>query len=82
MPSLLATEESTAVTYLQGTSIKPLFLCGDAMDVLQTIPANSVDCVMTSPPYWSQRAYSGGGIGLEDDYEDYVTNLVAICGEL
>jgi DNA modification methylase len=82
MPSLLATAESTAVTYLQGTAIKPLFLCGDAMDVLQTLPANSVDCVMTSPPYWSQRAYSGGGIGLEDDYEDYVTNLVAICGEL
>ena len=37
-----------------------LFLCGDALDVLQTLPASSVDCVMTSPPYWSQRAYSGG----------------------
>jgi DNA modification methylase len=82
MPSLLANEEATAEEYLNGTAIKPLFLCCDALDMLQTLPANSVDCVMTSPPYWSQRAYSGGGIGLEEDYEDYIANLVTICGEL
>ena len=82
MASLLANEDVTAEGYLEGAAIKPLFLCGDALDVLQTLPESSVDCVMTSPPYWSQRAYSGGGIGLEDDYEDYITNLVTICGEL
>ena len=82
MPSLLANEQATAESYLEGVAIKPRFLCGDALEVLQTVPANSVDCVMTSPPYWSQRAYSGGGIGLEDDYEEYITNLVTICGEL
>ncbi len=82
MANQFGIEEYVTATYLQGTAIKPLFLCGDALDVLQTMPANSVDCVMTSPPYWSQRAYSGGGIGLEDDYKDYVTNLVAICAEL
>ena len=60
MPSLLANEDATADAYLEGTAIKPLFLCGDALDVLQTLPASYVDCVMTSPPYWSQRAYSGG----------------------
>ncbi len=82
MANQFGIEECVTAIYLQGTAIKPLFLCGDALDVLQTMPANSVDCVMTSPPYWSQRAYSGGGIGLEDDYKDYVTNLVAICAEL
>ena len=35
MPSLLANEEATAEFYLEGTAIKPLFLCGDALEVLQ-----------------------------------------------
>ncbi len=82
MPSLLAVEDEAAEAYLRGTGVKPLFLCGNAQDVLQSLPANSIDCVMTSPPYWSQRAYSGGGIGLENDFADYIESLVAICGEL
>jgi DNA modification methylase len=44
------------------------------------LPAESVDCCMTSPPYWGQRSYSGGGIGLEDCYEDYIAHLTAIFG--
>ena len=82
MTILLAAEDETSIAYLRDIDIKPQFLCGNSLDVLQTLPADSIDCVMTSPPYWSQRAYSGGGIGLEDDYEDYIQNLVAICGEL
>jgi site-specific DNA-methyltransferase (adenine-specific) len=30
---------------------------GHALEVLKNLPADSVDCVMTSPPYWSQRKY-------------------------
>ena len=30
---------------------------GHAIDVLKKLPENSIDCVMTSPPYWSQRDY-------------------------
>lgn len=30
---------------------------GNALDVLRTLPAKSVDCVVTSPPYWSLREY-------------------------
>jgi DNA modification methylase len=37
---------------------------------------------MTSPPYWSHRQYAAEGIGMEDDYKEYVHNLVAICAEL
>lgn len=38
---------------------------------------------MTSPPYWGQRQYaSNEGIGLEDDYREYVANLAAIYLEL
>jgi len=27
-------------------------ICGDTLTVLKTIPGNSVNCVVTSPPYW------------------------------
>jgi len=32
---------------------------GDALSVLKTLPAESVDCVVTSPPYWGLRCYEG-----------------------
>ena len=32
-------------------------LCGDTIDVMQTLPDNSVNCCVTSPPYFSQRDY-------------------------
>ena len=32
---------------------------GDAYDLLQQMPPHSVDCVVTSPPYWGHRAYDG-----------------------
>lgn len=83
MPGLLdAIEPTVAQPQLTELTTKPLFLCGPSLDVLQTLPSESIDCVMTSPPYWSQRAYAGGGIGLEADYEDYIANLLSVCGEL
>lgn len=38
---------------------KAVFFCGNAIDVLRKLPDKSVNCVVTSPPYWSQRNYSG-----------------------
>lgn len=32
-------------------------LCGDALEILRKLPDESVDCVITSPPYWSLRVY-------------------------
>jgi site-specific DNA-methyltransferase (adenine-specific) len=45
------------------------------------LPDKSIDFCMTSPPYWGKRQYENGGIGLEDDYEDYISNLLAIFTE-
>jgi DNA modification methylase len=70
------------VGYLRSDRRQPLFLQGDALHMLRAFPSDSIDCAMTSPPYWSQRAYSGGGIGLEDTPEEYVENLLAIIAEL
>src|SRR5205823_2263984 len=60
----------------------PLFLVGDALAVLDELPADAIDCCMTSPPYWGQRSYAEGGIGLESDYREYVAKLTAVCGKL
>src|SRR6266498_2035652 len=60
----------------------PLFLAGDAHHILPEFPAESIDCVMTSPPYWGQRDYGSGGIGLEDTWNLYVQKLLGICAQL
>ncbi|HEU4597057.1 MAG TPA: site-specific DNA-methyltransferase [Pyrinomonadaceae bacterium] len=61
---------------------RPLFLCGDSIGVLQELPPDSIDFCMTSPPYWGQRQYSSGGIGLEERYTDYITHLLGVFKEI
>lgn len=60
----------------------PLFLVGDCLEYLKSFPADSIDCIITSPPYWGQRDYANGGIGLEDKPEDFIKNLLEIVNEL
>jgi site-specific DNA-methyltransferase (adenine-specific) len=50
--------------------------------ILKTISRESIDCIMTSPPYWGQRCYENGGIGLESKPEHFVDNLLKITKEL
>lgn len=60
-----------------------LLLHGDALTVLRNFPAASVDMVITSPPYWSQRKYSGNSrLGQEATYQEYVDRLLEIFAEL
>jgi DNA modification methylase len=68
--------------YARESSTSPLFLLGDALEVLKKLPDSSIDCAMTSPPYWSKREYQNGGLGLEQDYRDFIRDLVAIFAEL
>jgi DNA modification methylase len=60
----------------------PLFLRGDAAETLRLFPAESIDCAMTSPPYFGHRRYAGGGIGAEGGWQDYVAALGAVTAEL
>jgi DNA modification methylase len=47
------------------------------------MPAESVHCVVTSPPYWGLRDYGvGGQLGLEPTPEEYVANMVAVFREV
>ena len=57
-------------------------LRGDTLQVLRTLPANSIQCCVTSPPYWGLRDYgTRGQIGLEPKPEEYVAKLVAVFRE-
>jgi DNA modification methylase len=56
---------------------------GGALETLRGFPAESVDCCITSPPYFGLRDYGvDGQIGLENTVEDYVGKLVAIFREV
>ncbi len=52
---------------------------GDAIDTLATLPKGSVDCCITSPPYYGLRDYGvDGQIGLEDTPEAFIERLVDV----
>ena len=58
-------------------------LTGDARSQLLLLPRESVDCVVTSPPYWRQRDYGvTGQIGLEQTPEEYVAELTAVFADV
>ena len=58
-------------------------LCGDVRDVLPTLEAGSVQCVVTSPPYWGLRDYGvEGQIGLEPTPDEYVQTMVRVFREV
>lgn len=57
-------------------------LNGDCRDVLATLPDQSVNCIVTSPPYFGLRDYGvDGQIGLEPTPPQFVAELVAVFRE-
>ena len=49
------------------------------IESLRSLPAESVHCVVTSPPYWGLRDYGDPDqLGLEETPEDFVLNMVAV----
>lgn len=50
---------------LDGTK-KYYFAVGNSVELLSSIPDNSIDCVITSPPYWQQRIYEDFDGALSD----------------
>lgn len=82
-PGIVSADHGCALyAYLPHDSTQPLLLLGNALAVLQALPAASIDFVMTSPPYWGKREYENGGIGLEADYRDFVKELAAVFAEV
>ncbi len=79
---LASTYNQTFDHYQHGKTISPLFLLGDANEVLEGLPSESIDFCMTSPPYWGKREYTNGGIGLETDYLDFIDRLVTVFSQV
>jgi len=60
-----------------------LIIQGDAASILKSIPDNSVQCAITSPPYWGLRDYKiDGQIGLEDQLSAFINKLVSVFSEM
>jgi len=67
-------------------------ICGNALTVLKQMPDESVQCAITSPPYWGLRDYGLeplvwsdgwlGNLGLEPSPELYVEHLVEVYREI
>lgn len=58
-------------------------ICGDALEVLKTLPDNSINCCISSPPYWALRDYGvEGQLGLESTFEEYLDKLLTIYDEV
>ncbi len=57
----------------------------DARD-MREVADESVDLIVTSPPYWQLKDYGAAGqIGFDDSYEDYINNLNLVwleCGRV
>lgn len=61
----------------------PQILIGDCIESMKTLPDQSVDCCITSPPYWGLRDYgTEDQLGLEETPEEYVQNMVRVFGEV
>ena len=60
-----------------------LILEGDVSEVLPRLPDLSVQCIITSPPYWGLRDYGiHGQIGLEPTLAAYIHKLTSVFAEL
>jgi site-specific DNA-methyltransferase (adenine-specific) len=78
-PKRRTDERRSAANTLNGSTIFE----GDALTVLRTLPARSVQCVVTSPPYWGLRDYNiPSQIGLEPTLPAFLGSLRAVFLEV
>jgi len=76
-------KDSPAVDYTDKIAlIGSMILREDALHLLGTLPSESVQCAVTSPPYWGLRDYNDGQIGLEPTLPQFVNRLVAVFNEV
>lgn len=88
MPTPLRHPRFTVRTHQLGVTYDDLMdqsalIGGDALAVLTNMPPNSVQTVVTSPPYWSLRDYGiAGQVGLETSVYDFIENLADLFDQV
>ncbi|MCY4216482.1 MAG: site-specific DNA-methyltransferase [Flavobacteriaceae bacterium] len=82
MISTIATPLSKSSNYISDNKINKCLVdsiqCGDSSFLLNQFPENSVDFIITSPPYFKQRSYNGASksIGIEYSIDYYIDSLM------
>jgi DNA modification methylase len=65
------------------TTPNGILYCGDCLETLKVIPDKSVNCCVTSPPYWGLRDYGNDEqLGLEATPDEYIKKMVAVFHEV
>ena len=65
------------------STLRNKILQGNSFELVNELPDDSVNCVITSPPYWGLRDYgTSGQIGLEDTLIEYIDQLVSLGSNL
>ena len=83
MPAPTNPRPSKAVTETDKSAEQLQILTGDCREVLATLPDSSVQCCVTSPPYWGLRDYGHSDqIGLEETPAQYVESIVEVFREV
>ena len=69
--------------HTRGEQLSVRIINGDCLAVLKTLPDASVQCCVTSPPYWGLRDYGvAGQLGAESTPAEYVAGMVAVFAEV
>jgi len=56
--------------------------CGDALELLSQLPKDSINLIITSPPYFGCRVYGNETLGREESPLEYVNNILKFTKEL
>lgn len=67
---------------MRKSEIEDKIFCGNSLWTLQRLPSSSINCIVTSPPYFGQRDYDvKGQIGNEKLPAEYINNLIDLFNE-
>lgn len=82
-PTLIKAPEADAasrtVVARMGSNPLPYYIKGDARQVMATIEDESIDCIVTTPPYWNLKKYNTESIQAKtlDEYCDELLRVMA-----
>lgn len=69
--------------FSEGGRMNRTIFQGDVLEKLAEIESESIDCIVSSPPYWGLRDYGvDGQLGLEPDFRDYLKTMNEIMVQL
>jgi len=67
----------------EGMEFLNKIILSDCLEGIKRMPDSSVDCCISSPPYWGLRDYGvDGQIGLEENYSEFIAKLIELYIEI